>query len=234
MNIKVALCDDMEFYIERTKRNILEYQSDENSYEIYEFLSGKALLNYMENNHLDVIFLDIDMPEMDGIEVATRIREKDNKVIIIFLTNYDDYAKEGYLVQAYRYLSKSSEKELIEAMKSLEKVFRNRKKIVVQDISGNNHAVSLEEIIYGETAGRNVRIYTEKEEIVTSLTLQKFEEILNENCFFRPHMAFVVNMGHILKFSPKEIYMDNQKKVFLSRARYNEFKKEYMNWIFEK
>lgn len=62
--------------------------------------------------------------------------------VIIFLTNYDDYAKDGYLVQAYRYISKSSEKEFTEAMKSLEKMFRNRKKIVVPDIVGDKHILS--------------------------------------------------------------------------------------------
>lgn len=154
--------------------------------------------------------------------------------VIIFLTNYDDYAKDGYLVQAYRYISKSSEKEFTEAMKSLEKMFRNRKKIVVPDIVGDKHILSTDQIIYAETAGRNVRIYTEKEEIVTALTLRKLEEMVDESCFFRTHRAFVVNMEHILKFSPKEIRMDNQNKVFLSKARYSEFRKEYLNFVFEK
>ena len=235
MELKIAICDDMDFFVERTKRCILEWKPSEDDYEICEFTSGKGLLSYIENNkqNFDVIFLDIGMPEMDGIEVATKIREKDTRVIIIFLTSYDKYMKEGYRVRAFRYLSKNSETELSEALQSVRKMLTNRKRIIIPDMNGNHHIFSSDEIIYGEIEGRNMRIYTEREEILTSLTLQKFQELVEESCFFRCHRAFIVNIEHIWSYSLKEIHMDNDKKVFLSRGRYNNFKEQYAKWIFE-
>lgn len=235
MNLKIAICDDMEFYVQNTKKAILAAQRQEDTYEIHEFMSGKALVDYIrkEQGTFDVIFLDIDMPEMSGIEAAKIIRKENEKIMIIFLTNYDEYIREGYQVQAFRFLSKGSKKQLSEALQGMRKVFENRKKVMLQDNNGNNYILSLDEIIYGETHGRNLKIYTNRGEIVTGLTLQKFQDIVGYYSFFRCHRAFVINMEHILSYSNREICMDNGKKVFLSRQRSNEFKNIYIKWHFE-
>lgn len=115
----------------------------------------------------------------------------------------------------------------------MRKVFENRKKVIIRDVSGENYIFLLDEIIYGETEGRNLKICTDRGEVVTSLTLQKFLEMTGDGRFFRSHRAFFINMEHILSYSTKEILMDNGYKVFLSRGRSYEFRNAFVKWCFE-
>lgn len=111
----IGICDDEVIFREGLRKLCERCVSNISLIEIVCFSSGNQVLSY--EHKVDVLFLDIHMKGIDGIQTAKKIREKDEDMIIIFLTGYKDYMSDGYYVKAFRYLIKPiEEKELTEVM----------------------------------------------------------------------------------------------------------------------
>jgi len=108
--LQIAICDDEQFYREKIKYLLEEYlQAKGMLYTLHLFLSGEDFLEQCENNvRFDIVFLDISMEEVDGIQAAQRIRSFHSDTYIVFVTAFIDYALEGYKVNAVRYLMKDT------------------------------------------------------------------------------------------------------------------------------
>ena len=107
-NIFIGVCEDNSLHLNLVKGYIDDFFNEFNNYEVLEFVSGEDLLSNYPNN-IDLLFLDIQMNGLNGMDVARRIREFDNNVEIIFTTSVLDYVCEGYEVNAYRYMLKPIE-----------------------------------------------------------------------------------------------------------------------------
>ena len=107
-NIFIGVCEDNSLHINLVKGYIDDFFNEFHNYEVLEFVSGEDLLSNYPNN-IDLLFLDIQMNGLNGMDVARRIREFDNNVEIIFTTSVLDYVCEGYEVNAYRYMLKPIE-----------------------------------------------------------------------------------------------------------------------------
>ena len=168
--MRVALCDD-ESYVLSVLEDYFQRYADKNGgdFSLIKFTSGIPLLKYVEeNNDLDIIFLDIQMPELNGIEVAHIIRKKDADVKIFFLTSIIKYALEGYKVNAERYLTKPLnygrfQKELERVIKALD---LENKRFFIEKNDEGVFKINLSDILYIETVGRNTRIHTKEREIL--------------------------------------------------------------------
>ena len=114
--MKVAIIEDNNEYSE-TLKNYIEQYAKENSLNIALsiFPNGERIVNDFKSDY-DIIFMDIEMPVMDGIEASTKIREIDSECIIIFISNYTQYAIKGYAVNALDYLTKPLEYTLFKNM----------------------------------------------------------------------------------------------------------------------
>ena len=128
------------------------------------FQSGIELTKNFRENH-DIIFLDISMEEMDGLEVARWLRENGSKACIVFLTGYPEYSFEGYKVDAHRYLLKNAEnikEALNECLSSaLEKMQKDEKKIDL-DVQGGILSIAPSKIVYSESNHGGIRSSAEE------------------------------------------------------------------------
>ena len=112
--MKIAICDD-DKKLRKDLRHLIEVQLDfmAFAYEIEEYESGNCILEHMDKNEPDILFLDIEMPGMGGMDTAKVLRKFDKKVLIIFVTAYPDYVFQGYEVHAFHYILKPYKKEKI-------------------------------------------------------------------------------------------------------------------------
>lgn len=106
--INIAICDDEELFLQREQDIISKYMNENGyQYNIDQYLSGKEFLESNQTDKYDIIFLDVAMAELDGMETAKRIRESNNTVYLVFATAYIVYSTEGYKVGAIRYILKN-------------------------------------------------------------------------------------------------------------------------------
>jgi len=216
------------------------------------FHSGKSALEAMEAEEPDVIFLDIDMPGMDGITMAKKMDTENTE--IIFTTAYNQYAIEAVRLQALDYLlkpvgekelnaalirlrEKLIEKEKVKANHSLENLFA---KMQALDMHYNKIAIAtmegilfvpVKEIIRVESLNNYSKLYLiGGKNIVASKTLKHLEEMLTPYRFFRPHKSHLINLEYISKYIRGEggvIVMVDGSEVDLSRQRKQDFMKVF-------
>ncbi|TGV00419.1 LytR/AlgR family response regulator transcription factor [Flavivirga rizhaonensis] len=194
---------------------------------------GSAIeaFSYIRNNHIDLIFLDINMPEISGISFAKSIN-KDIK--IIFTTAYRDYAVEGFELQAVDYLLKPiSFNRLLKAINNYFEIYSEAKHEAIENIDRNDFMfvrsdrrmikIDFEAIIFIESYSDYIKIHLVDNTIVTRETISAIEAKLPVKKFIRIHRSYIISINNIVSFTNEEIVINN-KSLPISRS----YKKEVL------
>ena len=166
-----------------------------------EFENPIDSLKYLQENKVDVVFLDINMPELDGMSLGKILTKLNPNIKIIFITAYRDYAAEAFEIKAFDYLLKPySEKRITEVLNNLTMIKDNSPTKEVEKINKvtvfldeKMVVLSLDEIYYIEVSEKESLVYTQNEIYTSKLKISKWEEILPKNKFYRTHRAYIVN-----------------------------------------
>lgn len=178
--------------------------------------NGEAALKMVETIKPHVVFLDIEMPVLGGVECAKKIMDIDPKIKIIFATAYQEYMSEAFELYAFDYIVKPFKFERIqktlirikeilnqpnEITSNNNKNTRNLDKIIIKNKDGISF-VNLDEIIFIQRENRSTVVYTADERYITSEGLSEIEARLNKDLFFRSHKSYIINLSMIHKIYP--------------------------------
>lgn len=233
--IKIVICEDEKEQQELLKAYIDQiFEGLSVKYKLDVFSSGEELLeNYKKDT--DVLLLDIQMGQINGMDTARNIRELDGKVEIIFITSLIEYALEGYEVRAYRYLIKPVKYENLKEniINCIKEVDIKNKYIMVKE-QGNQIKLNINEITYVEVQKETITIHTLNEVYKTNGTMINIEKEIDCNRFFRCHKSFLVNLEHIKSIKQYVARLENGEEIPVSRYRFKETKDKFFNLIEEK
>ncbi|MFA6807613.1 MAG: LytTR family DNA-binding domain-containing protein [Eubacteriales bacterium] len=240
--LQIALCDDNNSELLQLKQLLGEFTAAHISNYIIQyhtFSNGFDLLSATENGiSYDIIILDVVMPVLSGINIATEIRKKDSISKIIFLTSSRDFALDSYKVDAYHYLLKPIKSvELIPILeKACEDVVNTKGKGIIVKTKTCLTKVFLHNIEFTEISGRNLCFHLSNGKILESLcTMNYFEnDLLINKRFFKPHRSFIVNMDYIDRITDRNIITSSNKIVPISRERYTILKQTYIDYSFDR
>ncbi|MDU7439926.1 MAG: LytTR family DNA-binding domain-containing protein, partial [Clostridium sp.] len=224
--MRIAICDDEEIFRRSVCEKINEIYKDDIDMVLRIFERGETLIkDFKENDSAyDIIFLDIEMENINGIDTARNIRKINTDVLIAFLTSHEEFAKDGYEVNAFRYLSKPiREDKLIECIENAKKICDGAKKIIIK-YKDEEIILKATNIIYLEAQNKDIYIHTRDNVYVQKNNLSYYENQLKECGFFRVHRSFIVNFNYVKSYTNKEVLLDNNEKVNLSRLKYKSFK----------
>ncbi len=228
--MKIAVCDDDKRDIARIKKLVKAYDADNNIVlSISEYESGSELLKAISNGeNVDIIFLDINMDDMDGLSVAKRIREIDDDVPIILVTAFMNYALDGYKVKASRFLIKDDlDKTFDECMDDICKDIRKKSKTIAFNCVEGEMRLKASDIILIETSGHKNLIKLKNETYQIYEKLDGLEEMLKGYGFLRTHNSFLVNMAHIRGINSYVLTLDDGRQLPVPKARYKQVRQEY-------
>lgn len=224
MKLKIAVCDDDALQREYLSGVAAAWaKRNRHLAEIRQYAEPKTFLfDYSEEKDFDILLLDIEMPEMNGIELAKRIRRESETVQIIFITGYYEYFGDGFDVSALHYLLKPVEEGKIcpvldRAANNL--AYRERSVLIVE--AEASVKVALADILYVESQNVYVIVHTAHGTHRTRMALGRFCEGLDET-FFKVHRSFVVNLKYIKKITRTDITMANGDTIPISRGMYGE------------
>lgn len=226
----IAICDDENVFRKELKSYLLNYKSQHRlQIDIYQFMSGDDLLQSTET--FDIIFLDYQMPGLDGMAVARKLRQKNITCSIVFITNYPQFMLESFEVQPYRFFIKPLlEHQLV----SLMNTFIAQQKLLSPLIVINDReqkVISVKDILYIEGNGKYSIIRTTTDTYNSSKTLAQVHSLLPQHCFYRTHKSFVINLYCIDSISDKCAIITNGEKVQIARNKFTEFKHAYVEFI---
>ena len=224
--IKIAICDDEDIFRKHFRELLLKESFVQNTdIQVWECASGEELLAACSEAgfHADVIFLDIRMKGMDGMETARILRRRGEKCLLVFLTSLSEYAAKGYEVKAFRYLMKEdADRELGQMMKECVRELEGEAWLAFS--RGHCHySVPRADILYFESRKRQVYLYTEVREYSFYEKLDAVEALLAGKGFLRCHRSFLVNMDHVSNKEEGTAVMRGGGKVLISRRKQREF-----------
>ena len=193
------------------------------------FPSAEAFLfHYAEHKNYDILILDIEMGEMDGVSLAKSLRKENEIVQIIFLTGYSDYIAEGYEVAALHYLMKPVNKEKLFSVldRAVDKVQKNETVLHLES-GGEMVRVPIHQLRYADVMGNYVTLHA-KEEYTVKMTLGELEKQLDER-FYRAGRSVIVNLTNITRVTKTEIKLNDGTAIPLPRGAYDGVNRAIIN-----
>ncbi len=233
LEFNIAICDDEKYYRNYVKNVVKDYLVKENAlFRIELFENGKDFCKVDENIHkFDIIFLDIDMKEMNGMETAYFIRKKNMKMDIVFITVMPDYVFEGYKVSAVRYIMKKEiDKSLPECLGDILRGKKFSSQKMEFSFVGGKRTIFLNDILYIESKSHKLQ-FTRKDEILYMYgQIDDVQSQIEKFNFVRCHQSFLVNLEHIEQINNYLICLSDGSEIPVSRPRYPKVKQQYLEY----
>lgn len=232
--MRIAICDDEIRQIVRIKEYLRDSVNFNEKTHLCEFESGEDLLRkYEEGEKFDIVFLDIRMQGINGLNTAERIRRQDQKVIIIFITSLLEYAVKSYSVRAFNYLIKPIVKpKLIEVFdRAVREIEFDRENKIQFKIGKNNFLnINVCKVYFIESKLRKLVVYFGNENAEYYETLAEEEKRLRSHGFVRIHRSYLVNLMHVERIGESGIVMSNGKELAVGENYREDFLRKYMDY----
>lgn len=210
--MRILICDDEERYLNEIRLHTEEYLRSHNiKAELITSLDAKEIMDSATS--YDLAFVDIEMPEFDGITLAKELKKRNNKVILFFVTNFEEYQDDAMDLRIFRFFEKPL--DIKRLYSSLDRAMEYLDETYIDLFLYNNsehQKILVDNIAYIKRENRKVVLITnEQKEYITKENLDQWVEKLPNTFFYLVHKSFIVNFHHITKCSYTELYIGNAR-----------------------
>lgn len=231
--MKIAVCDDEKMFRDTISAYLKPFI--ENSPEITQtaFSCGEDLIAaYEQGNRFDLIFLDVEMAGMSGVEAGRRIRAIDTTVMFVFITSHTKYVPEAFILSAFQFLVKPVEREMFD--KEFDRAMRTYKKIKYRysfTYRGKITVLEVKDVIYIETYNRHLRVTSTNGSFEYLGNIAIEEKKLADFGFLRCHKCYLVNMHYIFRPENYMFELTNHDKIPISKHGRSEVMAVYNKYV---
>ena len=222
--ISVAICDDEKYMSDQIEKSVSDFFYGKNmEVVVSQFPCGEELLRY--DKPIDLLFLDIQMKETDGMTVARKLRKRGFRGYLIFVTVLKEMVFQSFEVQAFDYLVKPIEQRQFD--KTMERLLESMQNAGEANLlvrrGYESHIIALDDIVYCEIIDRKVYLH-----LISSKIIDYYERIENlesrlDDRFFRCHRSFLINLQYLKIYQDQTAYMEDGTRIPVSRLRSKEF-----------
>lgn len=234
--IRIAICDDELITRTSISKKLQGFHKNfPNPLSFTEFSSGEELLKtHIDDQKFHIIFLDMLMPGLNGIETARHIRKIDKECIIIFITSSIDYAVQSYRVDAFDYILKGGDDESLERiyLKAILSVIKKEDTRLVIKSKTSIHFVLCNNIEYIEIYGKKLTYH-----LVSSVVLDSYKplhelekELQPLPQFYKTHRSIIVNMMFVVELNPHYVRTVHSLQLPISRGKYKDFEQNFLKF----
>lgn len=235
--IRIALCDDTIQYRQQAQQLLEQWGTLRGQNLLIDcFDNGDALLSALTRQDYDLIFLDIIMPMLSGIDTCAEIRQENKQVRIIFLSVSPEFGVDAFRVRANHYLLKPLEQDkLFELMDEYLSETDCEQQFLVARSSTMVRKVPFSTIRYLEAQDKQIRILVGSSEILSVTTpLNQLAKELDAPYFFQCHRSYIINMNHVRSYTKTSLTMEGGHVIPISRSFSKEFHDAYFAFLFGK
>ena len=230
--MRVAICDD-----EKPMQIALEKLLDEYSklrkidISVDKFENGHDLIKTLNEREYEIVFMDYQMDDIDGMETSRVIRSKNNENIIIFVSAYPEIAVDSYEVNTFRFIVKPINKEKL--FKAIDDYLTSidYDNLLILKTNDGTWKIKMSDIIYAEASGKHTIIRTTQKILEIHIHLKKIEDQLPEEKFCRCQRAYIAGFSHIENHTNTEILFDNGERARIGKVYTAKFKKSFRDYI---
>lgn len=245
---KIAICDDEKEILKKISEKIKSvFQQKDIQATYYEINDSRVLMELLQKENMDVLFLDIDMPYLNGMDIAGYINEQGLHTILVFVTSHDALVYQTFAYRPFGFIRKSYiEEEIDELTERIEKEFIDRKQELILAKGTEIVRILINDIVYIESEGNYLNIYIYKnypEQLAMETkecksyvikyreTMTNMEKELVHKGFIRCHKGYLVNGNYIEKFKSSEIeinYKEETKLIPVGRSYEKDVRKKML------
>jgi DNA-binding LytR/AlgR family response regulator len=237
--LRIAICEDDPGQTRLLRQALDEYKTVKPSLDITvaAYDDGARLLAATDGRAFDLYLLDIVMPDLNGVELARRIRVRDADAPIIFLTASADYALEAFSVSAFHYLLKPMDKTCLFAALDRAVVMRGPADAPFFAVSAKERTVrvNFSEVISVELYGRALRVRADNGVYISKTLRVPFAEavapLMADGRFLHAHKSYMLNMARVRALGPRSFIMENGDEIPIPRHKYAEAKNKYFDYL---
>lgn len=233
-NIRIALCDDNHLAADTIAASVRSFFADKNlATQIHTFQKPKELLDFCERSAVDLVLLDIEMPELDGIRLGQILKEKDLAPEIIYISNREDQVFSALHVHPFGFVRKScflkDLEDILTSYMTLRVQKEDTQKILVTTPSGRC-SIELDKIQYFEGDGtyQTIVLADDKPALKIASRMKTLQENLEEQGFLRIHKGYLVNYRYIGSIRTGEVVLKSGKSLPISRGKTQEMRDRYL------
>lgn len=230
----IGLCDDNDVQLGYLKSLVASWMKLSNvKCDIFTYTSAEQLI--FENNGsfpFDLLILDIQMGQMNGMELARHIRCLDKDILLIFITGLRDYVFEGYEVGALRYLLKPLKEDQFMALldEAFGRIDQNNRRWYIFTHEGEKVKLSYDDIVYIEARGHYIELVSKNKSYELKGSIGQMYKELGENGFFCTHRSYMVNLKHLERINKSDCMMSNGASIPVSRSSYQNLNKAFIHY----
>lgn len=232
--IYIAICDDESYMRDNLKNLVLAFFAENKiKIKVISFTCGERLLEY--GNKIDILFLDIQMKSMDGIETAKILRKSGFKGVLIFVTILREKVFQAFEVQAFDYLIKPFDEYYFNKImkRLLENMENAKEKSLLIRIGYENMLIPFDEIVYCEVIGRKIYLHLLSSEVIDYYDKLENLEIKLGRYFYKCHRSYLINMKYLRSYKNGMAVMSTGKSIPVSRLRGKEFSSVILQYMRE-
>lgn len=229
--MRILICDDEQQYIDKLKAHIENFmQSKCVNFEIDTANNPQEIAD--NNITYQLAFLDIQMDEIDGISLARILKERNNKIVIFFITSFNDYQDEAMDLRAFRFFEKPFNLDRLNS--GLEKAMDYIDESYIDFfVSANNEQkqILVNDVVYVERSNRQVTLVTTHGNYTTKETFDEWYNILQNSFFYKVHKSFIVNLHYVTGYKYSEIIVQNNIRIPIASRRQADFHKFWFAYL---
>ena len=231
--IRIACIDDEKTFRDTLNSFLNRYSAEKDcQYQVEFFDSGMNFL-LKKREFYNLLFVDIEMPEMDGMRFANKVREYDKKCVIVFTTNLQNYAIKGYEVQAFDYILKPLSYPIF--CKKMDRIMaavsRNSYESIILTTEAEKKKVLISDIIYVETDGHKVVYHLRGQDIDQWCSMKETYAALKDYGFELCNSCYLVNLKCVEKISGDAVVLGGGIELHMSRPRRKKFIDAFTSYI---
>ncbi|MDY3971864.1 MAG: LytTR family DNA-binding domain-containing protein [Clostridia bacterium] len=234
MTYNIAICDDNPVDLKAESELIKQcFNAKKLSYNINLFNNSKDLVN--SDIKYDIIFLDIEMKDMNGIEAAELIHLKNKKCLMFFVTNYESYMDSAMDEHAFRFWEKPINKDrLMYGIESAIRKIRSYNACLTVSVNRQKMSIPITKIIFMVAENKKTRIITTDDEFVINEPLKAIKSRITSYSFCESHASYYINLNYVKDYTHTGVtcvYKNKEYTAYMSRRKYAEFNKHFIEWM---
>ena len=229
--MKIIICDDEKAYVDEIKKNVSLFMQERDIETQFDLFTDCKELFANDCGFYDIAFLDIEMGEIKGTQVAARLKEINPHIVIFIITSYTQYLDEAMDLNVFRFIKKPMDIERLYA--GLEKAIQILDNTVIEVYVKNNKErkkVLSSDIVYVEIVGHTTKIVTEDGEYLTEHKMSYWKEKLTASFFYRVHSSFIINMKYITSYSRDSVVLKDTYTIPISYRTQAPFRKYFLKY----